>query len=248
MKSKFPIAKMGLCIAIAVLALANSSFAALEVETEAYGSPSSPLAIGSMETLSLPEFDTTLGTLTGVTLELFSYDTISSVIFSATGQSVAFSGATATVPVKVTVSDSSGALDGLITSVTGTAGPFSGTTSGPDLNIAGSVSLPVQTDTIAPADFPYQGSGPGQFSFSLSVANSVGSYSGSGGPSLFFGGNGYSYGSVVVDYTYTPEGVGPSGGGGPAVPEPGTLYAGLALAGLCGIQFARRFGPNHSRA
>jgi hypothetical protein len=242
MKTIFPIIPMGVGVVVALAAWADPAFAAMEMETVDYGSATSPLAIGSSETLSLNQFDTDQGTLTGVSVELFSHDTVSSVIFSTSSQSLAYTGATATVPVTVTASDSMGALAGLTTSVTDAAGPFSGTTSGPGLNIAGSLNTPLQTATINPASFPYQGAGPGQFSFTLSVANAVGAWSGNGGTSLFFGGNGSSYGDIQLCYTYTPANT--NDDTTPVVPEPGTLCAGLFMISLGGFKVVRRFCRN----
>lgn len=140
-------------IVVAVAALAQSASAAIQEEFVAdYGSSCSPLALGSTETLSLNRFDTSLGSLTGVTIRLYSYDTISSVVFNATGRRAAYSGATATVPVTVTASDALDALNGLVTTATGTAGPFAGISTGSrsDLSVAGRKTIPVQIASISP--------------------------------------------------------------------------------------------------
>jgi hypothetical protein len=65
--------------------------------------------------------------------------------------------------------------------------------------------------------------------FNVAVADLGGTYRGTASlPGLYFGGDGFSYGTVEVDYTYA------------AAPEPGTLCAGLTAISLCGIEFARR--------
>jgi len=225
-------------VAVALAAIADSASAAILEESAHYGSISSPLAIGSTASLSLPQFATSLGTLTGVTIELYSYDTISSVVFNATGQSAAFSGATATMPVTVTTALD--AFDVLTTSAQGTAGPYASLSSAPfGLSVAGSISIPRQTASFSAGDLDFY-QGAGVLPISVTVANSVGAYSGNGGSSLFFGGNGFSYGSVEVDYSYSPL-------IGEPVPEPGTLCAGLAVMSICGVEIARRLRRTSSR-
>jgi hypothetical protein len=233
-------------IAVGVTAIAGSASASIQPEFATYGSSSSPLPLGSTESLSLPQFNPSLGTLTGVSVELYSYDTISSVVFNFTGQSAAYSAATAAVPVTVRA-----ALDDYIltTSAQGTAGPFAGLLSGASVpSVAGSLNITAQPASISPGDLgSFQGMG--DLPITLTVPDSVGSYSGTGGSSLFFGGNGYSYGTVEVDYSYISS-MDEPGGDPPAdpIPEPGTLCAGLAVISICGIEFARRFRRTSSRA
>jgi hypothetical protein len=237
-------------IAVGVTAIAGSASASIQPEFATYGSSSSPLPLGSTESLSLPQFNPSLGTLTGVTVELCSRDTISSVVFNFTGQSAAYSAATATVPVTVKA-----ALDDyvLTTSAQGTAGPFAGLLSAASVpRVAGSVNVAAQSAVINPGDLGFY-QGKGDLPITLTVPNSVGSYSGNGGSSLFFGGNGYSYGTVEVDYSYIssmddPGGDPPGDPPGDPIPEPGTLCAGLAVISICGIEFARRFRRTSSRA
>jgi hypothetical protein len=226
--------------AVGVIAIAGPASASIQVESVQYGSASSPLPMNSPETLSLPQFNTSLGTLTGVSIELSAYDTISSVVYNATGQSAAYSGATAVMTVKVTASLGSSDSDVLTTSGTGIAGPFTSLSPiPPGPSVAGWASIPTQTDTINPGNLGIF-EGTGMLPITIS-ADSVGSYSGTGGSSLFFGGIGYSYGTVEVDYSYDSQMVIP-------IPEPNTLCAGLAVASICGIGFARRFRRTSSRA
>ncbi len=243
MNKRRRIVRLGIAIAVAVLADAAS--AAILEESAPYGSSSSPLAMGSSDPLSVPQFNTSQGTLTGVTITLYSYDTISSVVYNATGQSAAYSGATATVPV--TVSAGLNASDVLTALAQDTAGPFTSpplASALPGLSVAGSVSITAQPAIINPGDLGFY-QGTGALPITVMVANSVGSYSGNGGSSLFFGGNGYSYGRVEVDYTYVSPMDDPPGD---PIPEPGTLCAGLAVISICGIEIARRFRRACSRA
>jgi hypothetical protein len=217
-------------IAVAALGLVPSAPAALFQEMVNYGTAASPLSLGSSEVLTLGRFDSSLGTLTGVTFKMFSYDTVSSVIFNSSAQTIGFSSATATIPITVALSDISGDLDALTTTVSGTAGPFSGSVFGPGSTVVGSAGLAEQTASLATALAPYEGSG--QFSFDLSVADSIGAYSGNASSSLFFGGDGDSYGTVEVQYNYIPF---------DPIPEGSTLWTGLGVAGICVVGAARRF-------
>jgi len=225
------------CMVCAVAALAHSSFAVIvwDPVVADYGSASSPLATGSSESLSLNQFDTSLGTLSAMTITMYSSDTIASLVINATGSSALYSNATATVPVAVT------AFEGLSTTATGTAGPFAGLSTAFGASVAGTDGVISAQDVVnvSPEDFHlYEGAGPGQFTFTVAVADSIGTYSGSGPSYLFFGGNGYSYGSIVVEYGYIT-----ANDDDPAdpIPEPSTLCAGLAVISICGFGVARRF-------
>ena len=179
---------------------------------------------GNSENLTLNEFDPALGTLTGITLTLISHDTIESEVIDLTGQNQAYTGATATLPVTVA------ALDGLTATATGVAGPFSGVATRPQFSttVAGTSQVTTTTSAnVGAGDFIlYEGTGK---TFNVNVLVSDGIYSGSsaGGTVAFFG-TGDSRGTVEVAYDYL------------AVPEPGTLAAGLGLLGYCGIGLVRR--------
>ncbi len=224
----------------ALIAFASPVHAAIQTETESasYGTPASPLPLGSSATLSVGAFDTSLGTLDSVTITMTSFDTVTSDVFNYAMGNLSYSDATATVPVTVTatVPVNVTPLIGLTTSATGAAGPASGTVSaGACLTVASTSFLPQASTiaSIAPGDFSlYEGAG--DISINLTVANLAGTYSGTSGSGLFFGGNGFSYGSIEVDYGYTAPPAPPS------VPEPGAIGAGLAALSLCGIRLARQ--------
>jgi hypothetical protein len=217
-------------IAVAVTVLATPVIAAIQIFSVDYGAFSSPLPIGSSEGLDLVQFDPSRGTLTGVTLTLSSFDTVVSEVYNPGGVSTAYTGATAKMPITVS------ALGGLTTTAAGNAGPFAGVSTGPGISVAGTapiISLQ-NTVSVSPMDFGFY-EGADALSFTVTVDSSVESFSGSSSSPLFFGGNGFSYGNVAIEYTYC------------AVPEPGTTCAGLAAMGICGIELARRIRRLRSR-
>jgi hypothetical protein len=204
--------------------------AAMESYTVDYNSATSPLVLGSpAETLSLNDFNTALGTLTGVTLYLHSNDQISGSIYNSTGLTQGYTSASAQIPVILTTT-----LDSLSTTATGTANYGPGTVApGPGVTTLPGLSMVANASASASAaNFgDYEGA-PGQM-FDVSLDAMFGNYSGSAVNSgtIFFGGSGNSYGTVEVVYTYT------------AVPEPvqTTKYAGLGALGLLLVGARRQF-------
>lgn len=218
--------------------------AAMETFSAAYGSATSPLPLDGSQNVSLGTFDTSLGVLDSITIELQSEDTVQTEILNLTTESLPYTGASTTVPIGVT------ALNGLTTSVSATAGPFAGTASAQAATKDGSVSsmlfgglvlgatvvsttvdgssspMSLNSSVNVPAsDFGlYEGTGPQTFDVSVLVGEPFVEGSGAG---LAFAGLGSSYGTVEVIYNYA------------AVPEPGNLWAGLAALGFCGIVAAR---------
>ena len=69
--------------------------------------------------------------------------------------------------------------------------------------------------------------GLGSQSFDVTVALSPGVYSGVSTGPVFFGGQGSAYGTVEIEYNYSP------------VPEPETLLSGLVLTGFAGLGLFR---------
>lgn len=208
----------------AAVEAALGSGTASEMFSANYGSSCSALTSGDSENLALADFDPSLGILTGVTLTLISRDTVESEVIDLTGQNEAYSDATATLPVSIS------GPGGLAVTATSVAGPFSGVATSPKYNteVAGSSRVITTTSAeVAPGDFIlYEGAGQ---TFDVSVLVSDGVYSGSStGNSVAFFGAGASCGTVDVTYDYV------------AVPEPGTLAAGLGLLGYCGMIVVRR--------
>jgi hypothetical protein len=164
---------------------------------------------------TLPAFNTALGTLTGLDLDLTVTATASVQVDNLDGVSHPFSNATASIPLTVT------GPAGLFVTATYNAGPFSGTAA-PGLNILpGTKGTASNSTSVGSADFShYEGSTPIALSYLADAP--YGSYGGSGAPSvLFFGGSASAGGTFEVAYTYA------------AVPEPAT-WAMMSL-GFAGI-------------
>jgi hypothetical protein len=181
-----------------------------------YGTPSAPLIATFSGTYTLPTFNTSLGTLTGVSLTLNSFDVVSGEVFNPIGSAQSYTAESATLPVMVT------ALDGLTATATGSASYGAGiANAGPFVItiLPGQASAPNASASLSSGFSDYEGIA-GQM-FNLTVASEAGSYSIQNAGSLGGGGGGTSYGTVQVEYDFTPS----------PTPEPSTM----ALAGFGGL-------------
>jgi hypothetical protein len=215
-----------LAVGTAWAGMALSASAAMEMFTADYGSAGSPLQLDASETLSLNKFDTSLGTLEGVTVDLLSQNSVQTEIFNYTSDGLPYSAASTTVPVSVT------ALNGLSTSTSASAGPFSGVVPAMSMVVDGGSSPIAATSSaaVSPGDLSlYESAGPQTFDVSVLVGDPF--VQGSGAR-LAFEGLGNSYGSVEVIYSYA------------AVPEPPAAWAGLAATVCCGLAAVRQIRRN----
>jgi hypothetical protein len=166
--------------------------AAVEVLSDSYGSRHSPLTAGESEELSFGTFNTSLGTLESITIDLFSHDTVRTETRYFTTCTEPYRDSRATIPITVT------ALDGLAFTTFATAGS----------------SRPVRSDAsvnVPLGDFSlYESSGPQTFDVSVAVGEPF--IHGGSGPT--FEGTGTSYGTVDVIYTYSPVPEPPTGWAG----------------------------------
>jgi hypothetical protein len=212
-------------IAAATLTARTQAWAAIEDEFAYYGTQTSPIAVGSSVPFSIGSFDNSLGTLTGITVILTSFDTAESLLYNFSGQNQGFSAATASVPVSVS------ALGGTTTSATPSAGPFAGVAAPGQTQWGPGGVLSAQNVVNVPISDFHLYEGTGSINFNVNLALLAGTYSGSpnnGNSSLYFGGNGFSYGEIEVEYTYA------------TVPEAGTTWAGLFVFGVCALRIGRR--------
>ena len=166
----------------------------------------------------LPGFDTSLGTLDGITITLDANGTAEVDVINTTGTSQSFHNATATIPVGLTGPGSTS------TSVTLSAGPTSGTAA-PGLDaFPGLPASATNTIVVSPADFAlYEGLG---LIVSVDVTANSGTYGGTAPTGVFFGGSS-SVGAVTsIAYSYLPAST-------PSVPEPASVSLfGGALLGI----------------
>jgi hypothetical protein len=220
----------GLVFAGAVL----PTFSAVESFTETYGSSSAPVAIGGADfpfLISLPQFDSALGTLTDIELSVATTGSLQAVVANV-GAEASFTEAAESGTITV-----SGPYSATASVVLGTT-PFSGSiASGNSLSptyaigpaASGSGTGVVHVPSSDFADFTASGSG-GHLDYSLN-AEVDGTASGNGPVQLSFAGQGSAYGSVEVDYTYVS-----------AVPEPADLLLTSLLGwfGLAGWNRLRR--------
>jgi hypothetical protein len=207
----------GAAVAAVLAVTSTSAFAGVI----SYSTTIATSAVSFSQSLSLQKFDTSLGTLTGVTLGLTNNATANVDVANFTAFSQAFINATAAIPVTLT------GPDGSFVSATATAGPFNNTAA-PGLNaFSGLTATNSNTFSVLPANWSsYEGLGFATAAFIASATTGV--FSGSSVPGVFFGGSANAGGTATVTYTYTTS----------EVPEPATMA--ILGAGLLGLGTARR--------
>jgi len=211
---------------VALFLSATPTFAVIETIPIAFGSSAYP------EMLSLPEFNTSLGNLTDISISLMTTATLQSDIINL-GPATTFTGAIATGTMTLS------GLTGASLSTSLATVPFDGAVG------AGTIASPVVVQGaaatltgfasahIASADFAayeYPGVGSPAMPFD---ANFLAGAAGTGPSGLFFGDLASADGFVEVSYTYTPA----------SVPESATVWAGLCALGCCGLTMLVRLRP-----
>jgi hypothetical protein len=207
--------------ALMVLGLPVS--ASVETFTATYGSSSSPLLIGGPAfpaSLTLQEFDTSLGQLTDIKIFLTTDELLQAEVVNF-GTAAGFVNAQGNATLTVSSAGGTGPTVSLATT------PFSGSLA-PGASVDGPTASLAETvfSSVAPADFSgFEHNGSGS-PLDVSLLGTA-SFSGTGSAGLLFGGEGNAYGSVEIEYDYA------------TVPETGTLWADLGLL-MCGFQGFRR--------
>lgn len=174
--------------------------------------------------VSLPTFDSTLGTLIGITLKVTNNTTAEVDVFNNTASSQTFTNGSASIPVTLTGLDSTSATASAIATIAsgtvaaGLIGKFPGITA----TSTGSQVVPAANFT------QYETVGGLNATFTASAGN--GTYSGVATPGVFFSGSAVSGGTAEIIYTYTAA----------SVPEPATLgVLGFAAIGLAAAKRRR---------
>ena len=207
-------------------ALVGTMAAPAYAATVTYDSSDIPQTTVPFSTVvTLPEFNTSLGTLTGVELSKHFIGEISVQIFNFTGVPQDYTNATASIPLTVsTVIDNVIWTENDVLSVTSTSG-----TVWPGFNTVGvqTATLSEFVNPIPPLDFA-DFEGLGGINIPFSVVAGAGTYTGTAYPGVFFGGSATVGGYLDVTYTYTT-----------GVPEASTwamLGAGFAAIGFVGFR------------
>lgn len=215
------ITKFGMLALGAILAGTGvSAPAAIETEDFSYdyGSATVPIS-GATANSAIQEFDPSQGQLIGITFTVDSYDRALSTVFSS-GAGNAYTGALVTQGTETVTANAPDLILGLTTSSL-SAGPFAGTTDG-FFKVAGDGSWQYNTTlgSVPSANFPSY-IGTGTQALSVTVAPGTGTFSGTGGSQVGFGGQFQAYGTVQVEYTFL------------AIPE--TVYFSLCAGGVAGL-------------
>jgi hypothetical protein len=188
------------------------------------------LGASSTSQVNLTKFNTNLGTLTGVTLELDPTAHAIEQIINLTGGPATFSNAMTTVGFTLT------GPDGTHVPLLLVAGPFSGTALTGTTSNPGNTVTGVFTADVSPLNLAfYEGTGPLALTAATSSASSTGSHGTlvAGGFNFFgFGGDAAAGGTARVTFTFAPT---------TTAPEPATLgLLGSALLGLGAISRLRK--------
>jgi hypothetical protein len=220
--------KLSACAAIAAFIVApTAALANVETFSEAIPTSTVPFTFD----FTLPAFDTSLGTLTGVTLTIDNTTVADIEVINLNGTPQPFTGAFATIPLTLT------GPDGLNVTSTVTAGPISGvaTQSFPSINqFPGNSGSSSASVALPNSEFAFFENPPAGTDLSFSAASLSGTFGGSGGQGVLFGGTADVGGTAQVTYTFAA-----------LVPEPATWAMMLiGFGGMGGVlRSARRRTP-----
>jgi hypothetical protein len=193
------------------------ALAAARADTiETFTNTIAPTSVPFSDTFSLPGFDSALGTLDAITITLDASGSADVVVDNTTSSSQSFSDANATIPVSLT------GPGGLTTTVSLSAGPFSGTVPPTTtVTLPGSPGSVTGTITVPSADFSlFEGMG---LIVGMDVNAGSGTFSGTSSPGVFFGGSSTLGALTSISYSFSPAST--------TIPEPATvaLFGGALL-------------------
>ena len=177
------------------------------------------------ETVALQKFDTSLGTLTGVTISFTSNVNAIVRVVNLTGEPQSFTNAQASIPFSVIGPDSSSASGTAVTTIgSGNIGSGLGPHDFPGAPTTASGQVAVPSSNWS----NYQGVGVTFANFDFIGSN--GTFSGSSTNLVFFGGSAVADGHIEITYEYEPA----------AVPEPSTFALGACGLLAAGLGYTRR--------
>ncbi len=223
-------------IALTALTIAAPTYARAGTETFS-ATISLQVDIASLDytaVYELPSFDTSLGTLTGVTVGYTSNITAEVDIFNINDTEQAYTAANAWVSVNLS------GPDGTVVYTTAQAGPFIGSVAAADpstgytqVALTGNTATDTSSTAVTGDLSAYETPGGADVAF-IATNTDGGSYTGvtTGDPtvSLFFSGDATAGGTATVTYTFSTAIA--------AVPEPATMS--IFCLGLLGLRAARR--------
>lgn len=217
MKSRLVSSVIGLLLGVAVTL--SAPLARADTQSFTHNIPLTDIPF--TDTFELPLFESSLGTLTDITIDLVSHVTGVVQIFNASGVSQTFSNASIEVPVGLSGPGLTNAnVLATVFIAAGTAAP--GLNSYPGTSVNGAEMV-----LVTPVSFSlFEGPGNGTVFFTTTVGDGI--YGGTAGPGVFFSGDAVADGSVTITYSYVS-----------AVPEPAT--GGLVLIGLALLVAAKRY-------
>ncbi len=175
----------------------------------------------------LPTFDTSLGTLTSVTISSTLTGSAVISIFNVTSSSQVFTNASASVPLTISTS----APSSLTTTATNSTA--SGVAAPGQTNLPGLPITITGNENIASSNWGFfQSAGPASFTASADLG--AGTYGGTSNPGVFFGGTSNISADVSITYEYTP------------IPEPMTILGSIGALGFMG-SLNRRFAKDKNK-
>jgi hypothetical protein len=210
--------------AIAGIGLAIGRGADAQVIVQTFTVPAnSSLPINDNFTFNL--FNSQLGSLGFIELQLSASITAEVDVINISNSPQTYSNATASVPITLT------APAGFTETATSVAGPESGTAAPGETELTGLPASASSNNNIPQIDW---GSyvGVGTLTGNINASSTSGTYQGTGGNSVFFGGNATAGATITLTYFYIPTGF---------VPEPGTTtFLAAGVLGSLGMVLRRR--------
>jgi hypothetical protein len=211
-----------LALLVGIAATAGASAQSVESFDVVFANINSPIVANASDTIALPEFDTNLGTLLGVSLTLNSTLVGYAKVFDIGSGTGTFSDSSADFSSSgnnITLAGPAGLTEIANPVITG----FSGTVGAGSFLLSSGISRSFLVTVSDSNLLQYEAAGGGNLGETLTLSG-LGTFSGTqiGSQQVFFGGEATASGDLSVKYTFE------------AIPEPPTyaLIVGVAAFGL----------------